>query len=317
MTHRITKHAFPAAAALALSAGSAFAAQAVVESVPGSTFQYSGTPTTQFINFTTNQPITGVALTGDWSALAGDLGGGTYPWSLDLAANITAPGGEVGQWSAPITGDVSIIDFPIADGSGPILSGNAGPGAYQFDWFDSFGGPGSLAQVANPVYHATTTVPDVNFGYTATPDAATSWDRPFFIGGVSGLGPTSYDLLEFNVDTKGIYEFQSVLSTGGDHFTFLYAGDFDDAAPLDNLLDYGLGNGNSPFGVPRGTSSFTALLEPGTTYYWVTSTWASFSPLADSANSIVGPGAVTVVPSPGAAAALAFGALAASRRRRS
>jgi MYXO-CTERM domain-containing protein len=310
--HRI--NGFIAAGALVLGAGGALGAQKIVQSVPGSTFQYSGAINSQFVNFTTSEPINGVALTGGFSAINGDFGGGTFPWSLDLAANVAAPNGEVGALPTPFTGDVSIADFPIADGTGPIFTGASAPGTYQFDFFDSFGAVGSLAQVTDPVYHATTTVPDVTFNYTANPEAANSWDRPFFIDGVSGLGPTSFDAFEFVVDESGVYEFSSVLSTGGDHFTFLYAGGFDASAPLDNLLDYGLGNGNSPFGVARGESAFSAVLLEGVTYTWVTSTWASFSPLAPSDSTIVGPG--NVIPSPGAAAVLALGGVVGVRRRR-
>lgn len=303
-------------AAFAIASGAALGADKIVESVAGTTFQYTGAVTNQSVTFTTTQPITGVGLTGDWSAIAGDLGGGLYPWPLDLRGTITAPGGEEGIFANPFAGDTSIIDYPINDGSGPILSGKAGPGVYNFAWFDSLGQPGSIAQVANPVYHATTGVPDVTFNYTAQPDPGTSWDRPFFIGAVSGLGPTSYDVLEFTVDTPGRYDFTSLLSTGGDHFTFLYRGSFDDTLPLENLRDYGLGNGNDPFGAPRGESSFSQLLFPGETYSWVTSTWASFSPLAPSDNTIVGPGAITVVPAPSALGLALLGGGLAIRRRR-
>ncbi|GAB4551541.1 MAG: hypothetical protein Tsb0013_13650 [Phycisphaerales bacterium] len=283
----------PSVLALTLACSASYGADKIVESVPGSTFQYGPAPTVELVTFTTSEPITGVGLTGAWSSISGDLGGGTYPWAIDLECVVTAPGGEQGLWAAPFTGDVTIADFPINDGSDAILSGKAGPGVYQFAWLDALGQPNSLAQVADPVYHATTTVPDVMFSYTAQPDPSTSWDRPFFIEGVSGLGPTSYDVFEFTVDTPGRYVLTSVLEVDDNHFTFLYKGSFDDTQPLVNLLDYGLGNGFSVFGEPRGTSRIDTLLFPGETYYWVTSTWASFSPVTEtSANTIVGPGNV-------------------------
>jgi hypothetical protein len=285
-----------------------------VDSFVGSTIQYDGTPTVQPVTFGTAAPITGVGLTGTFSALAGDLGGGSYPWSVDLAIDVTAPGGESFQWGPPIAGDVTIADFPIADGSGAGLSGLAGPGIYEFSVFDSFGGAGTLAEIQNPTYYATTTVPDVSFGYTASPDPSSSWDRPFFIDGVSGLGPVSFDAFEFTVTEAGVYEFTSVLSEVDDHFSFLYAGGFDSAQPLVNLMDYGLGNGNDPFGAPRGESSFSQLLFPGETYTWVTSQWSSFDPIRDASNTIVGPG--VVIPAPATAVLMPVAAAGVAHRRR-
>ncbi len=305
-----------AAAALLCAVGGASAAQKIVQSVAGPTIDIGASGAVQIVNFSTTQPITGVGLTAGWSAVAGDFADGLYPWSLDLTASVQAPNGESFQWGPNIGGDVTIADYPLQDGSQPGLSGAAAPGDYQFTWNNVPQGPGGISRLNNPVYHAMATVPDVTFNYTAVPDPSTSWDRPFFIAGVSGLGPTSYDLLEFTVDEPGLYDFTSVRSDGDDHFTFLYDGGFDDSAPLDNLLDYGLGNGNSPFGVPEGTSAFSALLFPGQTYYWITSEWDRFDPAFTAANSIVGPGAVTVIPAPGAAAAFALAGLAAVRRRR-
>lgn len=273
--------------------GAAFGADKVVESVPGIAFQYSGTPNPQAVTFTTEEPITGIGLTGDWSSVSGDLGGGSFPWALDLEAVVTAPGGEQGSWFAPFTGDVTIADFPINDGSGEILSGKAGPGVYTVAWADVINQPGSLARVENVVYHALSVVPDVVSTYTALPDPSTSWSRPFFIGGVSSLGPVSYDVFEFTVDTPGRYILTSVLEVEDNHYSFLYKGSFEDTRPLQNLFDYGLGNGFSPFGEPQGTSRIDTLLFPGETYFWVTSTWASSSPTdEESTNTIVGPGNV-------------------------
>ncbi len=281
---------------LALTAGASLGADEIVESVPGPTFQYGPSVNAQQVTFTTAMAITGVGLTGDWSSISGDLSGGSYPWPLDLQVNLTTPESEEAVWQAPFTGDVSIGDFPINDGSGPLLSGESAPGVYTFGFFDTINQPNALSEIANPVYHAMTTVPDVTYTYTATPDPKQVWDRPFFLGGVSGLGPTRYHVLEFSVDTAGRYDFTSILSTGGNHISFIYKGTFDDALPLENIFDYGLGNGFGAFGQPQGESGFSTLLFPGETYYWVTSTWQSSSPLVDSANTIVGPGVVTEVP---------------------
>ncbi|MEM1424447.1 MAG: hypothetical protein AAGH64_10650, partial [Planctomycetota bacterium] len=280
--------------ALLAVSGVSVAADKIVESVPGPAFDYSGTPNPQLVTFTTGEPITGIGLTGDWSSVSGDLGGGSYPWAIDLQGVVTAPGGEEGVWEAPFTGDVTIADFPINDGSGPILSGKAGPGAYTIAWSDVVNQPNGLARVENVVYHALSAVPGVEFSYTAQPDPSTSWSRPFFIAGISGLGPTSYDVFEFTVETPGRYTLTSVLEVEDNHYTFLYKGSFDPQQPLADLLDYGLGNGFGVFGEDRGTSRIDTLLVPGETYFWVTSTWASNSPTTEtSSNTIVGPGNIS------------------------
>ena len=314
MSSTTARLAGAAALAVAAAAGTAEAAQKIVDSFAGPTIQYSGSPSLQNVTFNTAEAITGIGIEGNFTAISGDLGGGSYPWSLDLTVDVTAPGGESFTWGPNITGDFTIADFPVLDASGPGLSGNAGPGNYQFALSDDFGGFNSLAAIENPTYYATTTVPDVTFDYTANPDPNTSWDRPFFIGGVSGLGPTSYDAFEFVVTEPGRYDFSSVLSNGDDHFTFLYRGAFDPDAPLDNLVDYGLGNGNSPFGVPRGTSAFSALLFPGETYFWVTSQWSAFDDIVPSANNITGPG--SIIPAPATALLAPLGIAAVARRKR-
>ncbi len=302
-----------AVAAAGFVAAGADGAQLVVDSFVGTTFDAGAGGATQVVNFSTSEPITGVALTGGWSAVAGDFVDGLFPWSLDLRADITAPGGATAQWGPSFFGDVTIADYPIADGTGAVLGGT-GSGAYTFDWSNDPQGPGGVSRVSDPVYYATTTVPDQTFSYTASPDPTTSWDRPFFIDGVSGLGPTSYDAFEFVVTEPGVYTFESVLSVVDDHFSFLYRGGFDDGQPLENLLDYGLGNGNSPFGVPRGTSAFSALLFPGETYTWVTSQWSRFDPIVDAENTIVGPGAV--IPAPVTMVVALPAVAVVSRRRR-
>jgi hypothetical protein len=68
--------------------------------------------------------------------------------------------------------------------------------------------------------------PDREFEYTETTQQGNAWSRPFFIEGVSGLGPVDYHVLEFTVSVSGLYSFESVLASGGDHWTCLYKGDF-------------------------------------------------------------------------------------------
>ena len=88
-----------------LLASGSLGAQMVVDSFQVGTFQYSGAPTNIGVTFNAGSPITGVGLRGGFRAVAGDIGGGTFPWSLDLAATVTAPGGESFQWGPNINGD--------------------------------------------------------------------------------------------------------------------------------------------------------------------------------------------------------------------
>jgi len=207
---------------------------------------------------------------------------------------VTAPGGESFTWGPVIFGDVTIADYPMQDASGAELSGAAAPGVYEFAFTNDPQGPGGIAGLEEPVFHAMETVSNRNFPFYASPDPATSWNRPFFIEGVSSLGPTSYSVLEFEVDEPGLYNLLSGRQDGGNHFTFLYSGAFDDQQPLASLLDYGLGNGNSPFNVPQGESRIDVLLFPGVRYFWVCSQWDRFSPLGEFQNLIIGPGEVEV-----------------------
>ena len=262
------------------------------------------------------EPVTGIGLSARYTTVSGDFGGGAGPWPLDVEMTGITPDSTSGSTFTPIGGDVTIADFPLANGARTFPGGVAGNGSWDFEF-------GSTESVSNWTYglrdvqyHLFGDAPSVTYSDTVTPDASQQWDRPFFIGGVSALGPVAFDVLEFTVDVSGVYEFESVLSSGSDHFTFLYDGAFDASQSLENLVNYGLGNGNDPFGSPRGTSSFDHLLMAGETYYFVTSQWASFSTLAASANSIVGPGSVTVIPAPASVAMLAASSLLVTRRRR-
>lgn len=302
----------------ALIAAAAFAsvshgAPRVVESIAIGDVTFGDAATNIPVNASTGATVSALGLTGQWEFVSGDIGGGLFPWSLDMTIDITAPNGPNGTWGRQIGGDVTIADYPIADYSPAIFNASPGAGAWNLA-FRNDPAAGGVSRLAGGTVHLMEEVADQTFDYVATPDEDTSWDRPFFIEGTSGLGPTSYHVLPFTVSESGGYNLHSELSTGGNHFTFLYEGSFDDQASLDNLLDYGLGNGFSPFGVPQGESEIDALLFSGVTYFWVTSTWQASSPIVPSANTITGPGVVTVIPSP-ATLALLLAPVALRRRR--
>ena len=236
-----------------------------------------------------NDLVTGFGLVGEFVFVQGDSGGGTGPWSLDVSLEATGPGGDSAVFT-PIGGDVTIAGYPFADGTRGWDIPVASDGVWTFT-FDTTAFPSNWIYGLRDVsVHLLAEAGEVSQTYDATPDPATSWNRPFFIAGVSGLGPVSFDAFEFQVTQSGVYDLTSVLSSGNDHFSFLYKGGFDPAQPLVNLHDYSLGNGNSPFGVPRGTSFISQLLFEGETYVWVTSQWAAFRPIEATSNTIVGPG---------------------------
>ncbi|HED54158.1 MAG TPA: hypothetical protein ENJ00_08150 [Phycisphaerales bacterium] len=238
------------------------------------------------------EPISGVGLAGRYVTQSGDFTDGLGPWSLDVRLTSTAPGGNVLAWN-PIGGDVTIADYPLQDGTGGLPS-VAGDGQWTFD-FDSTAPQSNWTyRIDNAVVYLLAEAPDISFSYDALPDPANQWNRPYYIEGVSGLGPVAYHAIEFTVDVSGVYDLTSILSNTSNHFTFLYQDGFDPALPLQNLLDYGLGNGFSPFGDPKGTSHISALLLEGRTYFWVTSQWSSTSTIAQAGNTIVGPGVVTI-----------------------
>ncbi|MEC9372833.1 MAG: hypothetical protein VYC34_03280, partial [Planctomycetota bacterium] len=156
-----------------------------------------------------------------------------------------------------------------------------------------------VAGLRNVQYHLTTTVPDVVEVMNGSVESGPMWMRPFFIAGVSGLGPVVYEAVEFTVPVGGGYTFESVLPPGNNNFTFLYQGGFDPNQPLVNLLDYGLGNGNAPNGTPQGTSLIEAMLFEGVTYTYVTSQFDRFNPGTTYTTTITGPALISVtVPCP-------------------
>ncbi|MEM8679803.1 MAG: hypothetical protein AAGF97_10665 [Planctomycetota bacterium] len=238
-------------------------------------------------DFSSAANITGIGMTADWTAVIADNEDGLYPWALDLRLTSTAPGGQSLVWD-PIGGDVTIADYPLADFSPSYPAPQAG-GNYAIE-FTTPGVPNPFTSgLRNTTLYALGETNDVITAYDGSVASGPTWSRPFFIDGVSGLGPVVYDVLEFTVDVSGGYTFESVIPTGN-NFNYIYQSDFDAAAPLDNLLDYGLGNGNAPNGTPQGTSRIDALLLEGETYFYVTSQFDRFSPGQDFETTITGPG---------------------------
>jgi len=281
-------HARPLAALLLLcgTTTTAFAAEKLIATIAGPNFTVPGSGNTQMVSFKTDQPVTGVGFTANWSAVVADFNNGVAPWSLDLGVTVTAPDGSIFLWK-PIGGEVSIADYPLQD----FKRGFAGvDGSGTFTWaFTSFGPPW-VAGLSDVQYHLTTEVPDVVQTFTGSVAQGPLWSRPFSIVGISGLGPVVYEVMEFAVEVSGGYEIETVVASGNT-FNYLYRGGFDPAQPLQNLLDYGLGNGNHYTGAPAGTGRISALLFEGETYFLVVSQWSATSPGQSFTTTVVGPGA--------------------------
>lgn len=304
-------------AATALSAclaQGATAASLIVESISLGDVTYGDTPTTVGFTATTSSAVNAIGLTGDWSSVETG-GGGSFPWLLDTTVTVNTPGGAPFTWGPLIGGDSTIAGYPVADFSSNGLNVTSGAGVWSLDFFNT-PQAGGVSRISGAVVHLMREVTAQTFSYTAQPTSSNTWNRPFFIEGVSGIGPVSFDVLEFQVSESGGYQLRSDLSSESDTFTFLYKDSFDPNDPLANLLDYGLGNGNSPLGAERGSSEIDSLLFEGERYFWVTSTFARTSPLDPSFNVITGPGIVTVIPAPGVLAALGVSGLLTRRRRR-
>ena len=274
------------------SAGGA-AALRVIASVEGPDVDVPASGAVEIVSFDgAFGPVSGFGISGQWIAVTADSGGGTAPWSTDFGVTVTAPASLQSTSPSPWFGEISIASYPLADGFGGF--GATIPDGNWTVEFDSGNPSPWVAGLRDVTYHLLGPAVAVEYEYSDTTDQPTSWNRPFSIVGVSGLGPVSYHVLEFEVSESGLYEFESVLASGGDHWTCLYEGAFIDAFSLIGLVDYGLGNGFSPFGVPRGESRFSQLLFAGTRYFWVTSQWGSFSAPSMFSNTITGPGSVTV-----------------------
>ncbi|MEZ6084618.1 MAG: hypothetical protein R3E58_11945 [Phycisphaerae bacterium] len=278
----------------ALVAGTAFGAQKQVETIAGSDFNIAQTPVVQTVTGTTTEPITGVGFTAQWTAVVADNEDGLFPWSLDLGVNVTAPNGtDVVNWD-PLGGDVTIADFPLQDFTDGLPSVS---GVGDFSWqFTNLGVPSPwVSGLRNVSYHLLTTVPDVVEVTNGSVATGPHWSRPYFIAGISGQGPVNYDVVRFEVSEAGGYTFLSVVPSGN-NFNYIYQDSFDPSQPLNNLLDYGLGNGNAPNGTPVGTSLIEVLLQENTTYYYVTSQWAFFNPGQPFTTTITGPALITKLP---------------------
>lgn len=269
------------------------AALKLIESTPGFDFNVGQNPIQIEAVFSTSEPVHGVGISALWTAVIADTAGGTYPWSVDTNIEITAPDGvSVLSWPF-IGGDRTIADFPLQDAT----SGFAGvSGIGEFVWeFTQPNVPAPYTMgLRNVEFHLLTEVSDVVDSWPGTTAGGPLWDRPFFIGGISSLGPVSYHALQFEAAIPGLYSFSSVVS-GSENFNFIYVGDFEPLLPLQNLFDYGLGNGNAPNGTPAGTSLIDALLLPGETYTYVTSQWSSSTTALPFNTTITGPGKLVAV----------------------
>jgi hypothetical protein len=279
---------------IALTTPPAAAGLRVIASAPGTDINVPSGGAAGMISFAgVPGAVADFGVSGRFTAPVADQNDGLYPWSSDFRLTVTAPGGASATCPAPWFGDRSFADYPVDDAFGG-LGGVAGDGVWTLS-FNAGVVPPFVAGLRGVTYHLLAETPDIEFSYADTTAQGNSWNRPFFIAGVSGLGPMDYHALAFRVAVSGLYHFESVLASAGDHFTCLYRDAFDDSTPLVNLREYGLGNGFSPFDVPRGTSRFSQLLFEGTTYIWVTSAWSAISPPSAFANRITGPGVVSPV----------------------
>jgi len=122
-----------------------------------------------------------------------------------------------------------------------------------------------------------------------------TWNRPDQNGASAPVALSSsatavpYSVISFNVGAPGTYALTSTATSppSWDNYLFLYAGAFNAAAPLSDVL---IGNDNSP-GV--GVSGFSINLQPGTTYYAVTTGFGN-SDAGECSLLISGPGSITV-----------------------
>lgn len=283
---------------VAVSAGAAFGAERIIASAPGADVLIANNSGTAEVTFSGVEGVgeaTGFGATGLFRTLNFHPDG-LGPWSTDVGLRVTAPGGEVLASPEPWFGDVTIADFPLRDGfaGGAWAGGVEAEGTFGLSYdLNGIGAP-YTASLLDVTYYLLGPAPDVRVRWRGSTDGEELWNRPYFIAGVSGLGATTFDVAAFRVSVSGLYTLTSVLQDGRDHFTFLYEGSFDPQAPLEGLFDYGLGNGNSSFGEPRGTSRIRTLLFEGVDYYWVTSRWAPYVPVSVYENTVEGPGAIEV-----------------------
>ncbi len=212
-----------------LATAPAFGALRLVESAGVDDFDVPETGTVVGQAFSSTGPIAGVGLSARWVPVVADGGGGSAPWSVDLSVSVEAPGGAVLNWPV-VGGEVSIAGYPLSDAAG-TFSGTAGAGTYEFT-FDSVSGPW-VAGLRGVELHLLDAVPDVVDVINGTLIGQPMWDRPFSIVGVSGLGPVTYEAIEFTVPVSGHYVLESVHPDLNDHWASLYEGVFDPAASAD------------------------------------------------------------------------------------
>lgn len=261
-------------------------AEKLIATVDGSYFEVGGSGSVQNVAFKTDEPVTGVGFTALWTAVVADDQDGIAPWSLDLSVDVTAPNGTSElQWDV-IGGDITIADYPLQDFQSGFESVD---GSGEFAWSFTSIGPPWVAGLEDVKYHLTTAVPEVVQEFEGSVADGPMWDRPYFIAGISGLGPVAYNAMEFQVSVAGGYDIESIVPEGN-NFAYIYQGDFDPDKPLENLLDYGVGNGFSHDGSPQGTSRISALLFEDETYYLVVSQWSATSPGQPFVNTVRGPG---------------------------
>lgn len=154
----------------------------------------------------------------------------------------------------------------------------------------------------------------VTFNYAGDTTGAPTYNRTFAdFSGLSGIGSSvNYQTLAFSVSASGSYDFLSTATGGWDNFLFLYGPSFNPATPLVNGL---IGNDDSG-GI--GSSGFSFSLTAGNSYVLVTTGFESGVDFGAYANSITGPGTVSVVPEPSAYGLMAMGlALVGFAARRS
>jgi hypothetical protein len=186
----------------------------------------------------------------------------------------------------------------------------------------SITGAGTIAAITIPVAGAPSPRVLTYTGNTTrgpTYDRADTDDNGNVI--VSPVGTSvSYQTFSFTVGSVGDYAFIA----NGDYDTFLslYAGAFDPANPLANLVDfnddaYGGAYAGFNSGYLSDISAFDDDLVPGIKYTLVTSGYGNQSGGFFS-NAITGPGAITAVPEPGSVALtfLGIGAMSVFARRR-
>lgn len=280
-TTRTAVLAVIAAASVTLAAG---AAEKLVATVAHPDFDVPGVGNTQIVTFPDVGLVTGVGMTALWTGVVADKENGIAPWSLDLEALVTPPGGAPAIDWDPIGGEVSFADYPLQDFSPALVAAVPSAGGWTFA-FDSVGPPW-VAGLRDVRMHLTTTVPDVVQTFNGSVASGPTWSRPFSIVGISGLGPVIYSGIEFRVTVSGGYHITSAVPSGN-NFIAIYKDTFDPALPLENLFDYDVGNGPNP---PAGTSIISAMLFEHETYYLITSQFSASQAGQPFTHTVVGPG---------------------------